>query len=321
MSLEISVIIPAHNTEKYIAQAIESVLRQTIDNLEVIVIDDASQDATAEIAKSFTDPRVKVLVNQENLGVSASRNCGIAEASGKWIALLDSDDWYTPERLEKLLAVADSKAADMIADDLYYIYDGEELPWSTLFTQSDDKVNQIIQVDPVYFVATHSTFGVGLTLGLTKPIIKREFLLEHEIEYADNIRLGQDFWYYLCCLGKGARFFIVPEPYYFYRSRRGALTKTSQLERWDQYCQASYFFLKQDFVQNNYELSQILCDRLKSIENSRPYFKVLDTIRKGNPSQIIIAMLQNPSFFVHFAKRLPTILARRYRYYLKNKRK
>ncbi|TAF06990.1 MAG: glycosyltransferase family 2 protein [Nostocales cyanobacterium] len=315
MNPEVSVIVPAYNTEKYLAKAIDSVLQQTLHSLEIIVVDDASTDGTVAIAKSFTDTRVKVLVNSENLGAAATRNRAIREATGKWIAVLDSDDWYSLERLEKMLAVADEYKADMVADDLYYINDGEEFFWGTLFTESDEKIHEITQIDPVYFVNTHSTFGVGLTLGLSKPIIKREFLLEHKIEYDENIRLGQDFWFYLRCLGNGACFFVVPEPYYFYRNRLGGLTKQSQLKRWDQYCRDSKYFLEQEFYRSNHQLEEALSNRFKSIEESRPYFKVLDTISKGNLLQIVTDMVLNPSFFVHFAKRLPSRLQRRYTYY------
>lgn len=310
MNPEVSVIIPAYNTEKYLAKAIESVLQQTLDNLEIIIVDDASTDGTVAVAQSFTDPRVKVLVNSENLGAAATRNRAIREATGKWIALLDSDDWYSLDRLEKLLSVADSQAADMVADDLYYINDGEEFFWSTLFTQSDDKLHEITQISPVQFVNTHSTFGVGLTLGLTKPMIKKQFILEHKIEYDENIRLGQDFWFYIRCLSNGANFFVTPEPYYFYRNRLGGLTKKSQLQRWDQYCRDSEYFLQQDFITNNQPLAEALSQRLQLIQESRPYFKVLDSIRKSNLLQIATDMVMNPSFFIHFAKRLPSRISR-----------
>jgi len=316
MNPEVSVIIPAYNTGKYIAKAIESVLQQTLDNLEIIVVDDASTDGTAAIAKSFTDPRVKVLVNSENLGAAATRNRAMSEAIGKWIAVLDSDDWYASERLEKLLAVSDYHSADIVADDIYHINEGEEFCWSTLFTESDQKLNEITQVDPVFFVKSHSTFGVGLTLGLTKPIIKKEFLVEHKIEYENNITMGfEDFWLYIRCLGHHAKFVVIPEPYYFYVSRVGSLTKKSQLQRWDQYCRDSEYFLSQDCIKNNQPLAEALSKRLQSIQASRPYFKVLDTISKGNVFKIATDMAMNPSFFVHFAKRLPSRLQRRYRYY------
>jgi succinoglycan biosynthesis protein ExoO len=317
MITEVSVIIPAYNTEKYIAKAIESVLQQTLDNFEIIIVDDSSTDSTLTIAKSYCDPRIKVLTNPENMGAAFTRNRAIKAASGTWIAVLDSDDWYVPDRLEKLLAVANSQAADMVADDVYYINDGEELPWSTLFTESEKKVDKIIQIDPVFFVNTDMPGVGGLTLGLSKPIINREFLSKHKIEYQDNIRLGQDFWLYLECLARGATFFITPEAYYFYRSRLGSLTKKSKIERYEQFCEASEFFLQKDFVKGNHELLEAVSNRLQRLRKIRAYFQVVDTIKQGNLWQIVIDMIRNPYFFVHALHYLPKRLKQLYKAILK----
>jgi succinoglycan biosynthesis protein ExoO len=317
MPTQVSVIIPAYNTEKYIAQAIESVLQQTLDEFEIIIVDDASTDNTLAIAKSYSDPRIKVLANPENMGAAVSRNRAIKAASGTWIALLDSDDWYVSNRLEKLLAVANSQEADMVADDVYYINDGEELFWSTLFTESGKKIDKIMQIDSLYFVNTDLPGVGGLTLGLSKPIIKKEFLSKHKIEYLDNIRLGQDFWFYLECLARGAKFFIIPEAYYFYRSRFGALTSKSKIERYEQYCEASEFFLQQDFIHSHHELSKAVNNRLKKLTKMRPYFQVIDSIKKGDLWRIIIDMWQNPYFFIHAIYLLPKKLRQRYNLTLK----
>ena len=74
MNPKVSVIIPAYNTETYIGKAIESALEQTLTDIEVIMVDDGSSDKTVEVAKSFTDQRLKVIVNQQNLGAAAARN-------------------------------------------------------------------------------------------------------------------------------------------------------------------------------------------------------------------------------------------------------
>jgi succinoglycan biosynthesis protein ExoO len=109
MDPEVSIIVPAYNTEAYIAKAIDSALTQTLTNIEVIVVDDASGDQTVEVIQQFTDPRLQLLQNPQNLGVSASRNRAIQKARGQWIAVLDSDDWYVPNRLETLLNIAKEK--------------------------------------------------------------------------------------------------------------------------------------------------------------------------------------------------------------------
>ena len=99
----ISVVIPAYNAEKTLGRAIESVLAQTYSNIELIVVEDCSWDNTLKIAASYAkkDSRIRVLQNQANLGVAMSRNRGIEEAQGDWIAFLDSDDAWVPSKLKK----------------------------------------------------------------------------------------------------------------------------------------------------------------------------------------------------------------------------
>ena len=99
----ISVVMPAFNAEKTIGQAIRSVLNQTHKKLELIIIDDASTDKTLPIATEYaqTDARIRILRNSENSGVSCSRNSGVKAASAEWIAFLDSDDMWMPDKLER----------------------------------------------------------------------------------------------------------------------------------------------------------------------------------------------------------------------------
>src|SRR5215208_1895402 len=95
-----SVIIPAYNNAEYLGDAINSVVNQSYPNFELIVVNDASPDNAAEVIKSFTDPRVKYVEHQVNKGLSAARNTGILNASGDYIALLDGDDYFHPDKLK-----------------------------------------------------------------------------------------------------------------------------------------------------------------------------------------------------------------------------
>lgn len=112
----ISVIMPAYNAGEYIDDAIASVAGQTYDNWELIVVDDCSSDDTAQIAEKWVtrDARISLLTDSENKGVSWVRNKGIDSAKGEWIALLDSDDLWMPDKLEKQLALAEKTGAELV---------------------------------------------------------------------------------------------------------------------------------------------------------------------------------------------------------------
>lgn len=98
----VSIITPCYNGEKYIAQTIRSVLAQTYENWEMLIVDDGSRDSSADIVRGFADPRIRLL-QQENAGSAAARNAGIRAAQGRYLALLDADDLWEPEFLQRQL--------------------------------------------------------------------------------------------------------------------------------------------------------------------------------------------------------------------------
>jgi len=111
---EISVIIPTYNRRDMVSRALASVLVQEDVDLEVLVVDDGSDDGTVEALLSVRDPRVRVLVQESNRGVSAARNRGIAEARAPWLAFLDDDDFWAPDRLARHLEAATASWADWV---------------------------------------------------------------------------------------------------------------------------------------------------------------------------------------------------------------
>lgn len=100
----VSVVMPSHNTARYIAASIESVLAQTYEDWELLIVDDCSTDNTDEIVHPYLcDHRIRYIKNETNSGAAVTRNRALREASGQWIAFLDSDDTWHPEKLEKQL--------------------------------------------------------------------------------------------------------------------------------------------------------------------------------------------------------------------------
>jgi glycosyltransferase involved in cell wall biosynthesis len=106
-SPKVTVFIPVYNRAKYVSVAIDSILAQSFTDFELLLIDDGSTDGSAEIVRSYTDPRVRLVCNEGNLGIPKTRNKGVQLARGEYFAVLDSDDYTYPHRLEKQVAFLD----------------------------------------------------------------------------------------------------------------------------------------------------------------------------------------------------------------------
>ena len=110
---KVSVIIPTHNRAESLRSAITSVLNQTYQDFEIIIIDDASKDNTREVIAHFSDTRIKYIYNQLGKGDAGSRNIGIINSSGEYIALLDDDDEWLPEKLEMQTYLLDNGPSEV----------------------------------------------------------------------------------------------------------------------------------------------------------------------------------------------------------------
>lgn len=99
----VSIVMPNYNANKYVEETIKSVINQTYSDWEILFVDDCSKDNSVELVRAFKDERIKIFVNESNKGAAYSRNYALRHAKGKWIAFLDSDDMWHPQKLEKQL--------------------------------------------------------------------------------------------------------------------------------------------------------------------------------------------------------------------------
>ena len=100
----VSIVMPSWNTARFIGDSIRSVLAQTYPHWELLIVDDCSTDDTDDVVASFADARIRFFKNETNSGAAVSRNRALREAEGEWIAFLDSDDLWAPDKLEKQIA-------------------------------------------------------------------------------------------------------------------------------------------------------------------------------------------------------------------------
>jgi succinoglycan biosynthesis protein ExoO len=217
----VTVLVPAFNAAATLPRAIRSVLGQTLDDLELIVIDDASTDATLATAQALaaTDRRVRVLQAPRNGGPGAARSLGLSDALGSWIAILDADDLFRPERLARLLLLAEQHRLDAVADNLQLLDAGAGRVVGLALPLEPDALEIF---DPARFLA--NTIPAGrVNIGWTQPMIRRDFLQHHGIAWRD-LRHAEDLVFAMEVLLAGARFAVSGYAGYIYTQRRGTVS-------------------------------------------------------------------------------------------------
>ena len=144
----VSIIMPSYNSSKYIKSSIKSVLNQTYETWELIIVDDCSFDNTVDIINSIDDPRICLYTNESNIGAALSRNKALRKARGRWIAFLDSDDIWLPDKLEKQLKFMRQHNYAFTYTDYRIQLNGEWLPY--VYT-APNVINKRKMYDYCYF--------------------------------------------------------------------------------------------------------------------------------------------------------------------------
>ena len=208
-SPKVSVITPAYNAAPYIGQAIESVQAQTLADWEMIIVDDASTDETAQVVQRYLgDTRIKFLQNEQNMGAGYTRNRALEAAQGEWIAVLDADDWFAPHRLERLVAFAEDWAADVVGDlAICTDREGKTLHLRSWATRAPIPSHPF-RLTPEKAIRYHAAFQY---------LARGAFIQQKPIRYVPEIRKSQDTAFLYEMLIRGAQCAVVPEALYYYR--------------------------------------------------------------------------------------------------------
>ena len=220
ISPKISVILPVFNQENYIGKAIESVLSQSFDEFELIIVNDGSTDNTLDIINQFDDSRIK-LINQENLGPGASRNNALRIAEGEYVMYLDGDDWYHPNALEIAYCEASSKDTDLTFYQMINYDDktGEIYPndWFDMSTFDESFENRVFSPDET----PGSIFD--LSVGVCQKIYKSSFLRDIDARFPEGIFFeDMPFFYYVYL--KAERISIIKRHLYYRRKHDASIT-------------------------------------------------------------------------------------------------
>ena len=220
----VSVLIAAYNAEAFLERAVSSALRQTSPPTEILIVDDASLDGTAEAARALAarDSRIRLLRLDDNRGPAGARNAGIEEARGDWIAVLDADDAFLPDRLERLQKIAEQTNADVVVDNFLWRPSVEAPPGAPGLAPSD--ATEI--VDAARYVARARPFVDEADWGLLKPMFRKAFLDANRLRYPTRSRHGEDFLLMFELLLAGGRYVVSRTPGYVYTARSSGVSRT-----------------------------------------------------------------------------------------------
>ncbi|MGL5570616.1 glycosyltransferase family 2 protein [Cetobacterium sp.] len=186
--VKISVIVPVYKTEKYLERCLESILSQTLKEIEVIIVNDGSPDDSYKIIEKFlkNDKRIKV-INQENLGLSVARNNGIKKAEGEYILNIDSDDWIEQNYLLDIYLKAQKNKLDMVITNIFWDYDN-----GILKEEKDLEIDENLIISGKEYV---KELNEGKTFpSVSNKLLKRSLYIENNIFHPEGISMGEDFF-------------------------------------------------------------------------------------------------------------------------------
>lgn len=218
----ISIIMAAYNAENTIGQAITSVIQQTYTDFELIIVNDCSTDRTVDVINEFIkkDARIRLINNSKNMGVSYTRKHGLNEAEGSWIAILDSDDLWLPEKLAKQVEFQKKTNADLLYTGSGFMnVDGKQINW---------KLN-------VPEVITYRQLLKQNILSNSSALVRKDL---YEKYYAVGDDMHEDFAIWLQILRNGIKAYGINEPLLIYRlddkSKSGNKLKAAMMN-WNTY--------------------------------------------------------------------------------------
>lgn len=271
----VSVIIPVLNCEKYLPQCIESVLASTLDDVEVIVVDDGSTDGSASIAESYGGVTV---IRQSHSGCGGARNTGLKAAAGKYIYFLDSDDYISPTFLESVYGRAEADDLDGVLFNMASVYESDEI--ERAYATSYDGSYQLIERNRVFdgremFAQLMKTNEYRAYV--QRQLWRREFLLENDCLFPKLIG-HQDESFTMCAILSSQRIECIDEDGLYRRYRDGSITVSTHPA-------VNYY----DYFITYCVLARLALDRFGDI----PEAKVL-------PIRIFLTMVANKGNFEAF---------------------
>ena len=204
----ISVIVPVHNAARYLRRCVDSILGQTYDNIELILIDDGSKDGSPAICDAYQDADSRVIVKHSpNGGVSSARNKGLSLATGSYVSFVDSDDYLTTDAYEKLIGKAEEQNADIVYSDYSLVYEDGHLDYC-----HSSAIGATLQATIANRLLQEKYPGTIWNFLL----IRRDLIVRNGLLFEDTFKFGEDFIFCIKSYLAAEAIEKVEEPLYYY---------------------------------------------------------------------------------------------------------
>lgn len=294
MQPDVSFIVAAYNAEATIARAISSALAQTDVSVEVVVADDRSSDNTVAIARSFPQPQVRVVSLEENRGPGGARNAALGEARGRWLAVLDADDVMRPERIARMIALAQAAGAEAAVDNLEVFNEATQTQ-EIMFT--DTFLAGYPTLSLADYIASNVLFKSTFNFGYMKPILSRAFVENRGLRYEESLRVGEDYVFLASAMAKGARCLVDPRAGYVYHIREGSISRVLEARHVAAMIEGDVAFEREHVLD---EASRQAFDRRRrSLEEAASFLAIVDHLKAGSPFKAMRVALRDPAAVRH----------------------
>lgn len=227
MTSMVSIIIPVYNVKEYLAECVESVRRQTLSEIEIILVDDGSTDGSAQLCDEYAalDARIQV-IHQANGGSTRARNAGLLASSGAYIGFVDSDDWIEPNMYEELLKYGEETEADVVASVKYVNYGAGEYREALGVPEGVYEKGGTGDILVRNLIYSEDYQSRGITPNLCDKLFKKKLLCKYQFSVDERTRYGEDDVCVYTCLLHADRVVMVDRAYYHYRMREGSVCHT-----------------------------------------------------------------------------------------------
>lgn len=236
-----SIIIPIYNVENYLNRCVESVLAQTCQLIEIILVDDGSPDNCPEICDKYAEKYTQIqVVHKKNGGLASARNAGLTVAKGKYIFFLDSDDWIAPNTIEELIKIAEEYQVDFVRFRPMYAgwlghKDGDLCDFGTeqgMVEGVYDRKKIEKEIFSRLFVTPQLTMGP--IVAAWRSLYRKDFLNQNKLRFDENVRYSEDSIFSAKVVWKTESFYYLDGPrYYYYFFNPTSITKSFKADRWE----------------------------------------------------------------------------------------